>query len=310
MKKHWQNLLKAAISLGLITFLLTRIDTHTLAKNLTQANKAWLTATVVLFALSILLRTWRWQVLTRARGMDVSFWQLARWYYIGAFFNTLLPTGFGGDVAKSVYLARETEDAGGAVGTVVLDRFLGILVLLGIGAAAAPFSRAHISLWVKIFVLATFLTAVIGFWVLRQKSWIRWLHHRVLRLLPGRLSKYIEEMSSLRSLYRALQDYENSTLARAIGVSIIFNLVWILINMTAGMALGVQASLLDYLVFTPLVSLALLIPSIGGIGVRELSYVGLYTQVGVPAETAFAMSIVIYLATVITGLVGGVMMLL
>jgi len=310
MKKHWQNLLKAAISLGLITFLLTRIDVHTLAQNLTRANKAWLTATVVLFALSILLRTWRWQVLTRARGMDVSFWQLARWYYIGAFFNTLLPTGFGGDVAKSVYLARETEDAGGAVGTVVLDRFLGILVLLGIGAAAAPFSRAHISLWVKIFVLATFLTAVIGFWVLRQKSWIRWLHDRVLRLLPGRLSKYIEEMSSLRSLYRALQDYENSTLARAIGVSIIFNLVWILINMTAGMALGVQASLLDYLVFTPLVSLALLIPSIGGIGVRELSYVGLYTQVGVPAETAFAMSIVIYLATVITGLVGGVMMLL
>jgi len=310
MKKHWQNLLKAAISLGLITFLLTRIDTHTLAKNLTQANKAWLTATVVLFALSILLRTWRWQVLTRARGMDVSFWQLARWYYIGAFFNTLLPTGFGGDVAKSVYLARETEDAGGAVGTVVLDRFLGILVLLGIGAAAAPFSRAHISFWVQLFVIAAFLAAVTGFWVLRQKSWIRWLHDRVLRLLPGHLSQRIEGMSSLRSLYRALQDYENATLARAIGVSIIFNLVWILINMTAGMALGVRASLLDYLIFTPLVSLALLIPSIGGIGVRELSYVGLYTQVGVPAETAFAMSIVIYLATVITGLIGGLMMLL
>jgi len=53
----------------------------------------------------------------------------------------------------------------------------------------------------------------------------------------------------------------------------------------------------------------MLLPSIGGIGVRELSYVGLFTQVGVPAESAFAMSIVIYLATVLTGLIGGVLML-
>jgi len=309
MKSHWKTLLKVAISLGLILFLLSRIDVHALAQNLAHANRWWLTATVILFALSILLRTLRWRVLTDARGMGVPFWRLARWYYIGAFFNTLLPTGFGGDVAKSVYLAKETGDAGGAVGTVVLDRFLGILVLLGIGALAAPFSRASISVWVQLFVIGIFLAALVGFWVLRQKSWIRWLHRQALALLPAGVSRRIEGMESLRSLYFALQDYDNRTLARAIAVSFLFNLLWVLINVTAGLALGVSASLLDYLVFVPLVSLALLIPSIGGIGVRELSYVGLFTQVGVPAETAFAMSIVIYLATVITGLIGGVLML-
>ena len=308
-KSHAKTLLKVAISLGLILFLLSRIDIHALAQNLAHANPWWLAATVTLFALSILLRTWRWHVLTSARGMAVSYWRMARWYYIGAFFNTLLPTGFGGDVAKSVYLAKETDDAGAAVGTVVLDRFLGILVLLGIGAVAAPFSQASISVWVQVFVLAAFFAALAGFWVLRQRAWMRWLHRQALALLPAGVSRRIEGMESLRSLYFALQDYDNRTLARAIGVSLLFNLLWILINVTAGQALGVQASLLDYLVFTPLVSLALLIPSIGGIGVRELSYVGLYTQIGVPAETAFAMSIVIYLATVITGLIGGVLML-
>ncbi len=309
MKRHAKTLLKVAISLGLILFLLSRIDVHALADNLARANPWWLAATVILFALSILLRAWRWRVLTDARGMGVSFWQLARWYYIGTFFNKLLPTGFGGDVAKSVYLARETGDAGGAVGTVALDRFLGILVLLGIGAAAAPFSQARISIWVQLFVLAAFFAALAGFWVLRQKSWMRWLHRQALALLPGAISHRIEGMASLRSLYFALQDYDKRTLARAIAVSFIFNLSWILINITAGLALGVQASLLDYLIFTPLVSLALLIPSIGGIGVRELSYVGLFTQIGVPAETAFAMSIVIYLATVVSGLIGGVLLL-
>lgn len=310
MKRHFKTLLKIAISLGLIAFLLSRIDIQTLTQNLAHANRWWLTVTVLLFALSILLRTVRWQVLVDARGLGVPFRSLARWYYIGAFFNTLLPTGFGGDVAKSVYLAQASGDAGGAVGTVALDRFLGILVLLGIGAVAAPFARASTSIWIQLFVIIAFAAAVLGFWILRHQSWIAWLHQRTLALLPTALSRRLESMQSLRSLYRALQDYDNKTLARAISVSILFNLLWILINITAGLALGVQAALADYLVFVPLLSLALLIPSIGGIGVRELSYVGLFSQVGVPAETAFAMSIVIYLATVITGLIGGVLLLI
>ncbi len=310
MARHWKTLLKVAISLGLILFLLTRIDLAALGSVLAHANPWWVTATILLFALSILLRTLRWGVLVQARGMAVGFWSLARWYYIGAFFNTLLPTGFGGDVVKSVYLSKATDDAGGAVGTVVQDRLLGILVLLGIGALAAPFSRADIHPLVLLFILLAFFGGVAAFWLLRQRTLIRWLRGHVLRLLPGGLSQRLAAMQSLRSLYDALQDYDNSTLAQAVGMSLIFNASWILINITAGLAVGIQASLVDYLVFTPLVSLALLLPSIGGIGVRELSYVGLYTQVGAAPEQAIAMSLIIYLATVLTGLLGGLLLLL
>ncbi len=309
MARHWKTLLKAAISLGLILFLLSRIDLAALGQVISHAHPGWIAATVLLFALSILLRTLRWGVLVKARSMDVSFWRLARWYYIGAFFNTLLPTGFGGDVVKSVYLANATDDAGGAVGTVVLDRLLGILVLLGIGAAAAPFSRAEISPWALGFILLAFFGGVSGFWLLRQRPLIRWLRGHLLNLLPQNLGQKLAAMHNLRSLYEALQDYDNLTLARAVGMSLIFNASWIIINMTAGQAVGVEASLVDYLVFVPLVSLALLLPSIGGIGVRELSYVGLFTQIGAPPEQAIAMSLVIYLATVLTGLLGGLLLL-
>jgi len=310
MARHWKTLLKAAISLGLILFLLSRIDLASLGRVLVHANPWWVVATILLFAFSILLRTLRWGVLVHARDMDVGFWSLARWYYIGAFFNTLLPTGFGGDVIKSIYLSKATDDAGGAVGTVVLDRLLGILVLLGIGAVAAPFSRADIHPLILIFILLAFLGGIAAFWLLRQRRLIRWLRDRVFRLLPAGLAQRLASMPSLRSLYDALQDYDNRTLARAVGMSLIFNASWILINMTAGQAVGIQAHFVDYLVFVPLVSLALLLPSIGGIGVRELSYVGLFTQIGAAPEQAMAMSLIIYLATVITGLLGGVLMLL
>ena len=309
MARHWKTLLKTAVSLGLILFLLSHIDLAALGRVLSHAHAGWVLVTVLLFALSILLRALRWGILVHARNMKVGFWRLARWYFIGAFFNTILPTGFGGDVVKSVYLANETDDAGGAVGTVVLDRFLGILVLLGIGAAAAPFSRAAISRWIPMILLFTFLGGAAGFWLLRQRSLIRWMRDHLLRFLPRGLSRRLATMSSLRSLYDALQNYDRPTLLRAIAMSLIFNACWILINMTAGLAVGVHANLIDYLVFTPLVSLALLLPSIGGIGVRELSYVGLFIQIGATPEAAMAMSLTIYLATVLTGLLGGLLLL-
>ncbi len=309
MSRHWKTVFKAVISLGLILFLLSQIDVQKLGQVLVHAHGGWVAVTVVLFMLSILLRTLRWQVLVEAQGMQVGFWRLARWYYIGAFFNTLLPTGFGGDVVKSVYLANDSGDAGAAVGTVVLDRFLGILVLLGMGALAAPFSRAEVNPWIQVVVVGMFLVSLAGFWVLRQQAWVRWVRGHVLNLLPRHWGERIAGMKSLRSLYDALQDYDLPTLGRAVVMSLLFNLSWILINMTAGRAVGIQASAWDYLVFTPLVSLALLLPSIGGLGVRELSYVGLFTQLGNPPETAMAMSLVIYLATVVTGLLGGVFML-
>ena len=74
-------------------------------------------------------------------------------------------------------------------------------------------------------------------------------------------------------------------------------------------SLGIQASLAQYLVFVPLVSLSLLVPSVGGLGVRELTYVGLFALIGVPEEQAFALGILIYAVTFVTGLIGGLIYL-
>ena len=310
MSKRLKNLLKIAISAGLIILLLTQIDIRAIAYELAGANGWWVLVTFLLFVSSIILRAERWKILLDALAIYVPLKLLSRWYFIGAFFNTLLPTGFGGDVVRMMYLAQYSKQAPSAVGTVILDRFLGILVLLGMGVLAIPFSRAEISIWVNLFILAAFLAAAGGFWLLRQERIVHWFQQRVFALLPTSFRTRIQNLDWLKPLYVALQGYDRKTLAKALLASLIFNLVWILVNITAGLALGVSASLVDYLVFVPLVSLALLLPSVGGIGVRELSYVGLFTQIGVPGETAFAMSIIIYAVTVATGLIGGVFLLI
>jgi len=309
MKNHLSNLAKIAISAGLIFILLTQLDTRAIAANLAAAHRGWALITFLLFAFSIILRAARWKVLLDSLGVFVPLRLLSRWYYIGAFFNTLLPTGFGGDVVRMMHLTQYSRQAPSAVGTVIVDRFLGILVLLALGALALPLARTEIPLWVTTFVLGLFLAAAGGFWLLRRERLVMGLKRRLLARLPPGPRVRIEKWGWVRPLYIALQGYDRRTLLKALFASLVFNIVWILVNITAGLSLGVQVSLVDYLVFVPLVSLALLAPSFGGVGVRELSYVGLFTQVGVSSETAFAMSVIIYAVTVATGFIGGALLL-
>ena len=56
----------------------------------------------------------------------------------------------------------------------------------------------------------------------------------------------------------------------------------------------------------PLISISLVLPSFGGLGVRELSYVALFTQVGVTAATATAMGLLFYAVMIGAAFIGGI----
>jgi uncharacterized membrane protein YbhN (UPF0104 family) len=78
----------------------------------------------------------------------------------------------------------------------------------------------------------------------------------------------------------------------------------------AGLGAGVR--LAYYFVFVPLTSLVLVLPiSFAGLGVREGTYVFLFSQVGMSQEMALSLSLLVYaLGTVTPGLVGGAIYLL
>ena len=62
-------------------------------------------------------------------------------------------------------------------------------------------------------------------------------------------------------------------------------------NYVAALTVGVSLPIILFFLFVPLVVLGSLLPiSINGLGVREGLNVLLWTQVGLPEETAFAMA--------------------
>jgi len=135
-------------------------------------------------------------------------------------------------------------------------------------------------------------------WLLRRSWWANLARHNDLF---GRAVRLLR----LPGLAEAVAPYDRRAIGRALAASLVFNLLQIGWNVAIGWGLGLRLPVSAYFVFVPLTAVVLLLPAFGGLGVREMSYVGLFGSAGVPQAIALALSLGIYIITVATGLVGG-----
>src|SRR5207249_4421846 len=111
----------------------------------------WLAAVAVLIVTQV-VSALRWQVMGRALGFDRSVSQLTGFYFIGMYFNLLLPTSVGGDVVRAWYLDGGSRRRLAAFASVFLDRVSGLLVLLSMACVALVLSPLELPAWVSLFV--------------------------------------------------------------------------------------------------------------------------------------------------------------
>jgi uncharacterized membrane protein YbhN (UPF0104 family) len=253
---------------------------------------------MMLMIVGTALRAVRWQVLLQALSITVPLHRLVHLYFAGAFFNIFLPTGLGGDAIKMAELARSTGRTPEAIGTTLVDRATGLWVLFVLAVLALPFSYTLLPQgWVPIIVFGT-LSGVVGGWIVMGTPLVPWLGGKVR--LPGqqKLERFYGSVSQLG--YRAL--------GKACLVSLIFDVLLILFNVLVAYGLNVDQPLGIFLLFTPIISFSLALPiSIGGLGVREQTYILLFGALGVSDTVAAAMSLANYILTnLVIGLLGGI----
>jgi glycosyltransferase 2 family protein len=300
--KRLRGLVQITVSAILLFLILRTVSWVEVRAALQSIDWRWLMVAWGLFLLGVVVRAMRWQVLLRALGLRRPLREMVYWYFVGSFFNVILPTGFGGDAVRAAELAQDTGRLGPAVNSVIVDRYLGLIVLLGMGLLAwfvTPGAAPAAMFWVT---AALFVGGLLAAWLLRRPWWARWGQR------PGRFGGAVR-LFKLPQLSEAVAPYDRPTILRGLGISFIFNLLVIGWNLAIARGLGLDLPLVIYLVFVPLTSVALLLPAFGGLGVRELTYVGLFGSIGVPRATALALSLGVYSITVATGLVGGILYL-
>ena len=300
MKKSWMNVLRILISVGALAFLFWKIGLGETLDVLRRADLRYLVAAFLLFVLSLIIRAYRWLVLLRSLAPSIPFGRLVRLYFVGQFFSSFLPSQFGGDVIRALELTQDT-DSSAAIGTVLLDRMSGLMVLFVIGLAVLPFHASQMQPW-----LVWLLIGVSG-GGLAAGALV--LEGRFLRRLTGHLPSALSlaGQGSLAKIYAAVTNCGWRAVLGAFGVSAVFNVANVVINWLCGQAVGAGIGLGYFCAVTPLLSISGLVPSIGGWGVRETVSTAIFAPAGIDPNVSAALGASLGGVTLAAGLVGGVL---
>jgi glycosyltransferase 2 family protein len=242
-------------------------------------------------AMQFLLLVWRWQLVIRMLGgAVVGLGALSVFLGHSLLIGQVLPSSVGGDVARTLMLARLTGTAA-AARSVVCDRLLGLAGLAVLAVPTLPIIAGRVGgpasfLTLTITALGTMAAVAL---VLASPSIIHaapWLG-RLLATVAG-------------DLRLALWSGKVSLVGVAVGVS--SNLLSVLLIYILGSAIGADLRAPDCLVLVPPALLASALPiSLGGWGVRESALLAAFSLVQANPAGVAATSVMFGLTNPLVG---------
>ncbi len=287
IRKRLLTLLKISITvLGLI-IVIKDIDFQALLAYMSEIDWAWMAVGAGLIGISLVIRTYRWHILLSGAGSKVRFSRLLSLYLIGSFFNAFLPSGLGGDVVRAAEAAQDVESSV-AVGTVLVDRLTGLMALFMMALVVLPFRPPEFPDYLAVTIAGICISGLmLGFVLVDGRLFFWFIHH-----LPGAVRQLGGGFIS--RLATSIQNCGGRTLTKALLVSMLFNLVQVGWWATAGRALGLAVPYTYFLLVVPIMSLALLVPSIGGLGVREFLSPIIFRGAGLSPEQSVALTLLVF----------------
>jgi uncharacterized membrane protein YbhN (UPF0104 family) len=249
----------------------------------------WLAAVGVLAAVQV-VSAWRWQLLARPFGFDRTVRQLACYYFVGMYFNLLLPTSVGGDVVRAWYIDGGEGRRLTAFVTVFLDRFSGLVVLLALGCLGVLLSPLELPAWIPAFVGGTTAAAALA---IVLAPW-----------LARRGERFSRQFHKVRIALRTLR--EPRLLAGSTALSVLVQAGNVVLVWLVGEAVGAELPAGYYWVLVPMVSLVTMLPvSINGMGVRENAVWAFVAPLGVAYETAVCLGLAWFAVFLAASAIGG-----
>ena len=211
-------IVRIGMAVGIIGYLIYS-NYSTLKEALNNFNFYWLIPAALLYSGHLCVAAWRWRLLLRLQGIQISFMEAFSLTMQGFFFSLALPGGaLGGDVVKAACIAKRAPEGKKVTGafTILIDRVLGMIALFslaGIAGAASYSLLAKSSSVMEIVLYSLFfgcffgVVAVLGLFFHRQLEKIRlikWCIDLLDRLTKGAMHGLMDAMDSFRSAWLTL----------------------------------------------------------------------------------------------------------
>ena len=283
----WARLAGAAATL---TFLVWRLGTGPFLDGIRTVDARALVAAAGLALLTTVCCAWRWKIVARGLGIDLSLPAAVAAYYRSLFLNVTLPGGVVGDVHRGVSNGRGVSDVGRGLRAVAWERSAGqvVQIVLTVVVLLVLPSPVRSSMPLVAFALAL---GVLGF-VLAARA----------RPGGGR-SPWARARSAIARDFREGLIVRRAWLGIALASALVVagHAVTFLI---AARTAGTTAPPARMLPLALLVMLAMVLPSIGGWGPREGATAWVFGAAGLGADQGVATAVVYGVMVLVSSLPG------
>ncbi len=321
-KSRLIDLLKLLIAIGLLIWLVLRLpDPAALWWQIVHANKWLLLLGALCYAAAVAISGLKWGVLMRAAGIELPRSRLLSYQWIAEFFNNFLPAQVGGDVMRGYAVAVDTRRKADAAASVLIDRFIGLMIFMLFAAISSnavllwgkpdgqPFS-AEGAIFMRFAALGSSLAAfalLVVVMTLLSRRLKRWME-RLLAVMPFN-AKTLPLWNKLAAAFDVYRQHPGALLVAALGSTVIVVLTSINIWLIARAIQPDSISLLEVLVINPIIVFAMIVVPLspGGLGVRQVSFAGLFLFMGAGYELGTAVGLVQQFIGYLVSVPGGIL---
>ncbi len=304
---------KVMVAVLILWLLIREVDVEILMRTLAKTSVPLLVLGVLLNVSTVLIAGLRWKLLIRAAGLPLRWRDLTCIAFIGQFFATFLPGPIGDDLTRMVYVSRIAgERTPLALSSVVVDRIIGLSVILILALLVAPWHYELLAANAQTALLAGGLVAGgiatasgLAAFFLVPRGWLHSVGASFMHLVPSGHWRF-----QLGRFIGAYIDHRR-TIALVLAAALTTQVVLCMLFWAAGAAVGISLGAAVWFGFVPVVLAANALPvTIAGLGIREYLVVLFLGVLGnVPQELALAASLAAFGIMLATNMLGGVVFL-
>ncbi len=294
-------LLKCLATALLLLVAFRAVDVAAVSKLLSRLSPLWAAAALAITALVIISDAVLLERVTRVFERRMPFGTALKFSFVAWFFSNISPSTVGGDIFRGVQLSRVGMSAGGAARLVIAIRALSFATLVVVMLTGFPVAIQYLATPQDIlalgFLLAGAVAAILGLFFFAH----------IASYIPKALRwPVFRRLGTVAADFRALS-VPTPVVAVAWLAALVQHLfrVVALVCLAEGLGLGIPFLIL--FAITPAALLMAMLPiSLGGWGMRELTFLYFFGAVGVGADAALSLSIAFGLLRAIIGAIGGV----
>lgn len=298
---------KVIVTVALLMLLAGQIEYQEIKSIVRELDVSYFALAIFTHAIAFVVLCVRWWWLLKSHENACKFSKIFGSYYLGLFFNNLLPTGVGGDVVRILRLRKMGINTKSLISSTIVDRIIGLTTIIAMGSVAIltlPEVQRLINPAIAFLIIILPVVAIFYLFISQKGP----------SLVEKMLSKH-KDPSLLRSILETLEvlfEYRNvrDKVLASFCLSLLAQHLVIISYIFLGYSLGISLSAAIYFSIVPIVFVTTSLPiSIGGLGIREATLVTLLTLFAVDKQVAIALSLMYFSIIILLTLPGGLVIL-